>query len=73
MKIRMAISILSKQRERKSKRVSYYQFNNESLNVNSAVISRMASFTGAILLDMNQIIFQCWYFKMILGEKIYFT
>lgn len=58
MKIRMAISILSKQRERKSKRVSYYQFNNESLNVNSAVISRMASFTGAILLDMNQIIFQ---------------
>lgn len=73
MKIRMAISILSKQRERKSKRVSYYQFNNESLNVNSAVISRMASFTGAILLDMNQIIFQYWYFKMILGEKIYFT
>lgn len=59
MKIRMAISILSKQRERKSKRVSYYQFNNESLNVNYAVISRMASFTGAILLDMNQIIFQC--------------
>ena len=59
MKTRMAISILSKQRERKSKRVSYYQFNNESLNVNSAVISRMASFTGAIFLDMNQIIFQC--------------
>ena len=49
MKTSMAISILNKQRERKSKRVSHqYQLNNESLDVSSAVISRMASFTGAI-------------------------